>query len=198
MFSFRKPSPQEVGRFLKQQQDQPFSYRELGMTASPPPGWRVARFRGLVGHGRSDFLRAVEAIRRWRMFPPGISELSRPPAPIRPGVVVTPLLRAYGLWILAACRIVYVIEVKPETETDEVKRFGFAYGTLDAHPECGEERFLVEWRSEDNTVWYELTAVSRHRSLISRIAHPLVRWAQNRFARRSVLAMQDAVANRRN
>ena len=46
------------------------------------------------------------------------------------------LARALGLWVLNACRIVYVIE-----EDGPLRRFAFAYGTLPEHAESGEERF---------------------------------------------------------
>ena len=41
--------------------------------------------------------------------------------------------RTFGFWSLSAARIVYVIE-----DAAPVKRFGFAYGTLPNHVECGE------------------------------------------------------------
>jgi uncharacterized protein (UPF0548 family) len=91
-----------------------------------------------------------------------------------------------GLWSLNACRIVYVVK--------EQRRFGFAYGTLPAHAESGEERFTVEWRQEDNSVWYDILAFSRPRELLSRLGCPFVRKLQKRFARESAVAMLRAVA----
>ena len=57
--------------------------------------------------------------------------------------------------------------------------------------EMGEERFSVEWR-EDGTVWYDLLAFSRPRLWLARLAHPLTRRVQRRFARESKAAMQAA------
>ena len=52
-----------------------------------------------------------------------------------------------------ACRIVYVIDEQGSSE-----RYGFAYGTLPDHMERGEERFTVEFDTDDQTVWYDLYA----------------------------------------
>jgi len=78
----------------------------------------------------------------------------------------------------------YVIEEKGETE-----RYGFAYGTLRDHAERGEERFSVELRRGDETVWYEVLAFSRPSPLISP-TYPLARMLQRRFAQDSRRAMK--------
>ena len=81
-------------------------------------------------------------------------------------------------------RIVYVI--------DEETRFGFAYGTLPHHVEAGEERFLVGWDREDDTVWYDILAFSRPANLLVRLGNPVARRLQRRFARDSLQAMKRA------
>ena len=46
---------------------------------------------------------------------------------------------------------------------DEPDRKGYAYGTLEGHPVCGEEAFIVS-RREDGSVWFtirSLTGMSR-------------------------------------
>jgi len=91
------------------------------------------------------------------------------------------------VWFLNAARIVYVI--------DEPRRFGFAYGTLPGHAERGEERFLIEWLTDD-TVWYDLDAISRPRYWAARVAYPVARRLQRRFARLSKASMAAAVAPR--
>jgi uncharacterized protein (UPF0548 family) len=94
---------------------------------------------------------------------------------------------ALGLWWLNACCIVYVID-----ETEPVRSFGFAYGTLAAHVERGEERFSVELHA-DGAVWYDLRAFSRPRYWPVRLTKPLARCLQRRFVRDSQAAMQQAV-----
>ena len=65
-------------------------------------------------------------------------------------------------------RIVYV--------TDEPHRFGFAYGTLPAHPEQGEEAFHIETDSH-GMVRFVVTAFSRPRHSLARIGSPVARRA---------------------
>jgi uncharacterized protein (UPF0548 family) len=102
-----------------------------------------------------------------------------------------------GLWWLNAARIVYVIDddaTPALCAAGVARRFGFAYGTLPAHVEQGEERFSVELR-EDGGVWYDLRAFSRPRYWPVWLARPVARRLQARFVRESQLAMQAAVAN---
>jgi uncharacterized protein (UPF0548 family) len=104
-----------------------------------------------------------------------------------PHQTVGVLASALGLWVLNACRVVYVVD-----EQRPIRRFAFAYGTLPDHAEFGEERFQVEWE-EDDSVWYDLLAFSRPNQLYSRIAYPYVRYKQNQFAKDSLRAMKAAV-----
>src|SRR5262249_42824659 len=107
---------------------------------------------------------------------------------IQEGNVVAMLARVFCVWWLNACRIVYVFD-----ESEPVRRFGFAYGTLPGHVERGEERFSVEWLADD-TVWYDLRAFSRPRYWLTRLGYPLARRVQRRFARDSLAAMREAIA----
>ena len=196
MLMLRKPTRHQIDQFLADQAEAPLAYDNVGATTtSLPKGWRAAHHRVRIGSGEADFAAAVEAVRHWRMFPPEVAEVSPADAPLVPGTVVAPLLWAPGFWALVGCRIVYVVD---ESDTDEgVSRFGFAYGTLASHVERGEERFLVEWRHDEDTVWYDLRAFSRHGTWLTRLGHPLVRALQRRFIRRSAAAMLAAVAEAR-
>ena len=86
-----------------------------------------------------------------------------------------------------ACRIVYLVK-----ENGSLEKYGFAYGTLPDHGEIGEERFTVEFNPADQSVWYDLYAISRPTTL-ARLAYPFTRALQKRFARNSKVAMQRAV-----
>ena len=110
-------------------------------------------------------------------------------APVTPGETVAAVIRHYGFWSLNACRVVYLLD----EEADGIRRTGFAYGTLPAHAEIGEERFSIEWRLDDDSVWYDLYAFSRPGHLLARLGYPLARRLQRRFARDSRQAMLDAV-----
>jgi uncharacterized protein (UPF0548 family) len=188
MLSFVKPSPEVVRQFLARQTGRPFSYSEVGRTReTPPAGFAVDHRRARLGEGRAAFEAACAALRRWEMFHLGWVQICWPDAPIEPGTVVASLAFAGGLWWLNACRIVYVFD-----ETAPPRRFGFAFGTLGDHAECGEERFTIEWR-DDDSVWYDVLAFSRPRHWLARLGYPLTRWTQKRFGLGSLAVMTAAV-----
>ena len=97
--------------------------------------------------------------------------------------------RAIGLWWLNACRIVYVVD-----EVEQVRRFGFGYGTLPEHAGTGEERFLIEWDRANDSVWYDILAFSRPNQFLTRLGYPWVRRTQKRFGRESADVMLRAAA----
>ncbi len=191
MFLFDEPSPQRISRFLDAQRDAPFSYDELGAThegAKAPAGYAVDHNRARLGRGRDTFERAVAALYSWKMFDVGWARLVPADAPVEVGTTVAVVARHYGFHSLNPCRITYTIE---EDEGGLVRR-GFSYGTLSQHGEKGEERFTVEWRREDDSVYYDLYALSRPKHLLAWLGYPLARRLQRRFARDSLQAMVQA------
>jgi uncharacterized protein (UPF0548 family) len=82
-----------------------------------------------------------------------------------------------------------------EEDDGNIRRYGFAYGTLPAHTEKGEERFTVEWRRDEGWVHYDLYAFSRPNHLLARVGYPLARRLQRRVARDSLRAMVRAAAS---
>lgn len=189
MLTLRRPGREQIDAFLAAQAAGPFSYAPVGGTRAGafPPGFNVDHNRIRLGAGEAAFVRAVAALRRWAMFDLEWVTICWPSAPIAAGQTVAVLVPLYGLWSLNACRIVYAFDT-----TDEVRRVGFAYGTLADHMESGEERFTVEWRRDDDSVWYDLFACSRPRHPLARAALPLSRALQRRFARDSLQAMRRA------
>jgi uncharacterized protein (UPF0548 family) len=143
----------------------------------------VQRAQFLLGEGSLVFYKAKQAVQRWRMFDIAWVRLYWPSTPIAARNIMAILVGGFGVWMVNVCRIVYVI--------DEPRRYGFAYGTLSEHAEAGEERFLVEWR-DDNSVWYEVLAISREKHPLAKIAYPIARRLQKKFRRDSRLAMQRA------
>jgi uncharacterized protein (UPF0548 family) len=188
--SWKKPSSEGTSEFLQTQARQDFSYREVGATAADlPSGYNIDRTRVVLGQGEEVFLAAKRAIKEWKQFGLGWVEAMPADTPIEPGKVVAVAGRAFGIWMLNSCRIVYVID----EHADGCVRFGFAYGTLPSHVEQGEEQFLVEWDQRDNRVWYSILAFSRPRHVLARLGFPIMRRLQKRFARESAVAMQRAV-----
>jgi uncharacterized protein (UPF0548 family) len=196
MFTFRKPTDEQIRSHLERVGDSPFTYSAVGCTRSSSPvvdrGWNCDRERVLLGRGREAFERACEAIRQWRMFPAAVAKLCWPDCPIEVGKIAGVLYHArpLGLWMLFPARIVYVID---EETSAGVRRFGFAYGTIADHPETGEERFLVEWDRETGEVWYDLLAVSRPGHWLARLGYLYTRYEQARFRRLSAAEMLRAV-----
>lgn len=189
MWSPTLPAAEKIGRFLQAQEGQPLSYSEVGQSRNgTPSGYIVDHNRALLGHGDAAFAAGCAALRAWRMFPAPWTRIEPAHASIETGREVAMLARAFGGWWVNGCRIVYVID-----ETTPVRRFGFAYGTLPSHVETGEELFSVE-QLADGSVWYDLRAFSRPRFWLVRLAAPLARRLQRRFAVESKLAMQRAVA----
>jgi uncharacterized protein (UPF0548 family) len=189
MILLRRPSDEAVRTFLDEQRDAPFSYPEVGATrlAAPPQGYAVDHTRVRLGTGEAAYAAAVDAVRSWTMFRIGWAEICWPDTPVAVGAAVAVLAR-FGPWWLNATRIVYVFDDEGPT-----RRFGFAYGTLDAHVERGEERFGVEWNVSDGSVWYDVLAFSKPNHLLTRAGYPVARRLQKRFARDSARAMVDGV-----
>ena len=191
MFRLARPTPARLDAFLAAQRTATFAYPEVGASrGATPPGYNVDHHRVRLGHGAPTFRRAREALRAWRMFALDWVRIHPAAAPVVPGSTVAVVVRHYGFWSANANRLVYAIDEDDGAEA----RFGFAYGTLPAHAEIGEERFLVTWDRRDDAVWYDLFAFSRPRHPLARLGYPLSRALQRRFARESLQAMAAAVA----
>jgi uncharacterized protein (UPF0548 family) len=189
MVSLRRPSDTTVRDFLAAQAKLGFTYREVGATASLPPGGNVVdHTRIKLGEGEEVFTRARAALERWEQFHLGWVGTWPPDTPIRAGEVGAVVARRIGLWWLNACRIVYVVD-----EPGPVGRYGFAYGTLPDHAGAGEERFLVEWDRASGDVWYDVLAFSRPQWLLARLGYRYMRRLQKRFGRESAASMMRAV-----
>ncbi|MFF8996006.1 DUF1990 domain-containing protein [Streptomyces sp. NPDC014983] len=154
----------------------PFTYEPVGATRDDltfcPPGFRPLLVRTRLGEGREVFSRAAEAVLTWEMHRAlgvGIAATADRAAP---GVDVTVTLA--GL-VRAPCRIIWSAE--------EPRRAGWAYGTLEDHPECGEEAFLVD-RTGDGTVWLTVAAFSRPAKWYAKAGGPATRGLQHAYARR--------------
>lgn len=190
MFTFSEPSDREIAKYISSQAKLPFSYDEAGATKSlnnsgGPAGYTLDHNRVQLGSGGEIYRRAVEAVKQWRQFELGWVTLVPHGVKVETGAVVAVKARAGGVWSVNACRVVYVL--------DEAERFGFAYGTLPDHIERGEERFLIEWQKDDDSVWYDILAFSRPRHPLVRAGFPYARMLQKRFARDSLAVMKSVV-----
>jgi uncharacterized protein (UPF0548 family) len=176
------PSIQQTKAFLLAQGQLDITYSPLNGTAlsTKIDGYDNDFQRVMIGNGQQVFESAKQNIRDWRMFPSHWTKILPEQAPIVVGETVAMYARFGGLWWRNSCRIIYVI--------DESTRFGFAYGTLPGHVECGEELFLVEIDTAGD-VWYTLKAFSKPRFWMARIGYPIMRLLQAKFRKDSGTAM---------
>jgi uncharacterized protein (UPF0548 family) len=182
MFMISEPSERDVAKFISSQHHSQFTYPEVGATnATPPKGYSVDHNRVQLGHGEVTYKAAVEALKNWQHFDLGWVTIVPRGVLVEVGATVAVKARAFGTWSLNASRVVYMIA--------ENRRFGFAYGTLPDHVERGEERFLIEWLSDDS-VWYDIVAFSTPQHPLVKLTRPLARMLQKRFARDSMLRMK--------
>lgn len=190
MISLRKPSTQSITKFLASQSALDLTYAAVGATRSQPPsGYNVDHTRIKLGEGRQVFLDAKAALQERAHFRLDWVEARSIEPSIRVGGMFAVFAKAIGLWWTNACRIIYLIDQK-----SPVEQYGIAHGTLPAHMESGEERFLIEWDPADNCVWYDILAFSRPHGLIARLGSWRLRAMQKRFAKESAATMLRAVS----
>lgn len=208
-----KPNAEILRQFVAEQASLPYTYAAVGATAgTPPTGFVVDRTRIELGAGEGVFLAAKSALQHWGQFQLGWVCAWSPDTPIEAGRVVAIMGRAVGCWWLNACRIIYTIDGNKDRKvaglgdaagaaaatskaanSNPTTSYGFAYGTLPGHVECGEERFLIEWNHETDRVDYDILAFSKPNHPLTRLGYPFVRRSQKRFGRESAASMFRAV-----
>jgi uncharacterized protein (UPF0548 family) len=188
MFLPTRPSSQAIERFLRDSQDLPLSYDQVGLARGSPVDYDLDESSAIIGRGEAAFERAKAALSAWKHFDFSWVEVSPPAASIAPGSVVAVLVRHLGFWSLSGCRVLYTLGDRALGPT-----FGFAYGTLVNHVEQGEEIFEVSLRPGTLEVVYRIRAASRPRAVLARAGYPIARFLQARFRRDSGQAMRDAV-----
>ena len=187
MFFLKEPSKLTISTFIANQQDRAFTYSAVSASnGTPPEGFIVDHNCIQLGQGVHAYERAVSALKQWQQFDLGWVSIVPKRVPLEIGATVAVKARAFGTWVLNATKIVYVI--------NEPECFGFAYGTLPDHVECGEERFTVEFHKTDESVWYDILAFSKPQHPLVKLSYPLARKLQKRFARDSMEHMRDLVS----
>jgi uncharacterized protein (UPF0548 family) len=186
MFLLKQPGEKTISKFLDEQRGLEFSYSFVGAThpekSFSPLGFTKDHNRVYLGNGESTFIKAKEAIKNWKAYALGWTEIYPKTQP-QQGQTFCVSVNHFGFYSLSSLRIVYVV--------DEPKRFAFAIGTLPGHVEKGEERFMVEWL-DDDSVHYDLLAFSRPQYPLVYLGYPVARQLQKRFARDSKKAMLEA------
>jgi uncharacterized protein (UPF0548 family) len=167
VISVRRPSPARVEKYRLARVD-------VAPTAPPadvpPSGFRLDAFERVIGSGAADLEHARLGLQHWAAHRGSGVDVLPADAALAPGETVAIVTRQLGLWVLAACRVVSVI--------DEPKQFGFVYATLPDHPEEGYESFFVH--EVDGDVVFRIEAVSRPGIPIVRLGSPVTRVLQRR------------------
>jgi uncharacterized protein (UPF0548 family) len=187
MLHLARPSDSDLQRVLEKSRRAELPYEEVGATKGTPlpAGYRLDHYERRLGSEEGRFERAVDALRRWqghvgagvRIFPDG--------ATVEIDSTVLFVLRTTGLWAIAPCRVVYVV--------DEPSRFCFAYGTLPGHPERGEVAMTVS-REDAGSVVARIESFSRTVDPLARAASPVTRVIQKRVTNRYLEALAAASA----
>ncbi|TDW70237.1 DUF1990 family protein [Kribbella pratensis] len=168
-----------------------FGYDVVGSTRydETPEGYHRLECRERIGHGDEVFRRAADALLGWQMQPAAGLPMTATDSPPRigtnslgrlgPGLLIgrSPLAR---IGLPVPCRVVWTV--------NEPDRIGFAYGSLQGHPEAGEESFVIT--REPDGIYFTIRAYSRGATWYTRLAGPLARKAQQYAAHRYTKALQ--------
>src|SRR5262245_29302628 len=162
MFLLRRPSNDDVRRFLDDSRGAALSYRPVGITMSGPPrGFVLDEKVTIVGSGEPAFARAKAAVAGWKQFDLGWLQLHPAGASTEPGTVVILVIQHAGFWSMNAARVLPALR-PPPAHTFEV-----LYGALVNHAQAGEEVFRVTFDPVSGEVRYTIRAVSRPRTLLA-------------------------------
>ncbi|QNG20459.1 DUF1990 domain-containing protein [Rhodococcus triatomae] len=160
------------------------TYAEVGATAGAlPPGYDHLERRCTLGTGEHVFRRAVADLMHWDMHRRAGIEVAPETPDAATGVRVSLRWGGRLLHLDAPCEVIYVV--------DDDRRRGFAYGTLDGHPERGEERFCVEWGADDAVV-LSVIAFSRPALWWNRVTAPVGRRIQRHVTARYLEALTES------
>lgn len=176
-----KELPKEVRRALGAR----LTYPELGATLDEtlPAGYRHTERSVRVGKGRQTFDLAAAALMSWEIQRgAGLGVLASSDTAEKDAVAIVRL--AIGpVKLDGPNRVVAVI--------DEPDRRGFAYGTLQGHPEHGEQLFLVAI-DDAEVVTFTVKSFAKRASLLSLIGGPLNSRIQDQIVERYLMALLEA------
>jgi hypothetical protein len=132
----------------------------------------------------------ADAILRFDVFPPRLFTTTMRRKPVEVGDVIG--LRypfVPGVHLFFATRVYE----RFEDANDQQWRCGFSYRTLDGHPECGEETFIVEKDLATGQVTAALRSWSRPGIWLATLAYPIARTLQLRGGRSALDHLQTLV-----
>ena len=171
--AFRGRTQRDGTALLASQRLADVTYVDVGATIDRrvPHGFAGKRTTQVIGHGEGAFAQARLGLQTWVAHRgAGVEPFAE--TQIVKGETVLLVLALGPAEVRIACRIVDV--------TDTPSSFGFVYGTLPVHPECGEERFLVEYEA-DGAVRFIIDVFWKPRHPLAVIGAPVARRMQHRY-----------------
>ncbi|KAK9906596.1 hypothetical protein WJX75_004704 [Coccomyxa subellipsoidea] len=204
--TINRPETRTVDRAIEKAKPVDANHKFTGITeftsGQSLKGWNTDYDRVQIGKGKQAYRKAKDFVREWQHMGLGWADTNRPAVKVGEHVIV--MAQVLGLlWMCNPLRIVYVREEKgllPATASLKARqqpacskrglRFDFGQTTLEGHSLAGEERFSVQWCKEDDSVWYEIYAISRPATLLALASYPLTRYYQGRFRRESMAAVR--------
>jgi uncharacterized protein (UPF0548 family) len=141
------------------------TYPEQGATRGDlPDGYAHLSIVAEIGQDQAAFDRAAGALMRFDMHRRAGLKVDATGPVAAPGVTVAQGVGVGRVQVVAGCRVVYTV--------DEPTRQGFGYGTLEGHPEIGEESFAVEL-TPGGKVLFALKSFSKPATALGRAAAPV-------------------------
>lgn len=191
MITLKRPTDNQIRKMLQDVADAPFTYDAVGcVSRETPSGFKRDTARFLLGTGEDTWQAARAAVEAWAIFPVEMASMVGLSDRIETGTVVAVVCPSLGTWATCPARILST----EDSLAAGVHRFGFTYGTLPGHIECGEELFCVEWNTATDEVSYRIEAVSRPMHILCWLAYPYTRMMQAKFRRLSGESIQRFVS----
>jgi len=202
----RRPSDDKLKSLLNKYQDDPLTYNESGVSKS----WTLDMFENLptskvvgedlwkfsrerLGSGLSDFQLVKKAMRDGKCFDlTWVNCFAERPFEV--GDTYCLYARAFRLWSLNFCRVVYLEDEENERESI----FSIGIGTLPKHAAVGEERLSVVWDRVTDEVDFLIGSFSRPATFVSKIFASYLRNRQDIFAIDSVVRLRRYLHENRN
>jgi len=176
------PKKSTIRAFIKTEAPRPYNYQNVGASnGQQVEGFDNDHNKIFLGKGDVIWENAKAVLKNWQQFPDKWTKVVPNDTPLKENETVAVFFKLFGIWWLNSARIVYTL--------DDERRFGFAYGTLPAHVERGEECFWIE-KEVDGRIFYHIRAFSKPRLWLVKLGYPIARTYQRKFVRQSMETMK--------
>jgi uncharacterized protein (UPF0548 family) len=198
---FRRPDDQKLAQLTRE-------YHQHSVTCDDPgstKAWSADMFEQMpnsqfvgdelwkfrrepIGKGLDDYGKAVDALRNARCFDLAwvtcVAE-----CPFKNGGTFSLIVKAFGLWAVNFCRIIYI----ETNDTSDEKIVSIGIATLPVHAAVGEERLSVSMDQKTGQVDFLIGSHSKPSTFLSRLFAGYLRKRQDVFAVDATARMRRAV-----